>query len=476
MIGTLIKKEFQESIRSPRLLISAAVIMLLVLAAFFNGAVVYLSQVDETNKRMAAEKDRLANVYNFPLDIARTGISIHRMPDVLSILVSGVEGDAARRAKIDQYTFPTLDVSIYNTTPILALFGILDLAFIVKILLSLFAILFTYDAIAGEKESGGLRMMFANSVQRSHFVIAMFISKTIQVLLPFLVSFLLGYISISFFPGILFTGEDLTRIMLILLTFVLYIVAFSALGIAVSALTHRSVVSFLVLLTIWVLFNGIVPRLAVWTAQNIEPVPPADEVKKVYFIEYGEQQESFAEEMNRILDPYVRNPLLLITGRDQLMEQISDEYDDFSLRMQRRGQELSRDQDRKQRQQNELAISLARYTSPAAALTFATNRLSRTGVYSSDEVFREAAEGYKTTFTEYVRREIRENPELIGGGAGMSQQARDESDLYPDESTFRSESLPLSLAHALTDMTVIALYAVLFFAIGFVAFLRYDVR
>jgi ABC-type transport system involved in multi-copper enzyme maturation permease subunit len=415
-------------------------------------------------------------VYNFPLDIARTGISLHRRPDILSILISGVEGDAARRGTVNLYTFPTYDVSIYNTTPILAMFGILDLAFVVKILLSLFAILFTYDAVSGEKETGGLRMIFSNSVDRSSFILAKFITSSLQLLIPFAIPFLLGLLIISFFPAIEFGTEEMIRIGLIFLTFVLYLLTFAALGIAVSSLTQRSVVSFLLLLMLWVLFNGIVPRLSVWTAQNLEPVPPADEVKKVYFIEYGEQQEAFARQMNEILKPYLDNPLLLVTSRDRLLKKMSEEYEDFTLKMQKRGQELSREQDLKQEQQNRLAIAIARYTSPAAALTFSVNRLGRTGVYSSDRVFRNAVEGYKKTYDDYVRQQIREDPSVIQGGTGTGDLRRDESDLYPGVERFDEESLAVSSSAALVDMAVIALYGLIFFAIGFTAFLRYDVR
>ena len=48
--------------------------------------------------------------------------------------------------------------------------GFLDLEFIVLIVLSLFAILFTYDAISGEKERGTLRLSFAGPVARHTYM------------------------------------------------------------------------------------------------------------------------------------------------------------------------------------------------------------------------------------------------------------------------------------------------------------------
>lgn len=476
MLKLLIIKELKLSVSSPRLLVSAAVITILIFAAFTNGVLIHTGQVEETEKRVLAEKDRLANVYNFPLDVARSGISLHRPPDVLSMIVSGVEGDAARRGNVNYYYFPGYDVSIYNTTPILAVFGILDVVFVVKILLSLFAILFTFDSISGEKETGGLRMIFANPVRRGEFVLAKFISASVQLLFLFLIPYLFSIVAVSFVPGISFGQGELMRIGLLTLSFVLFIITYTALGIAVSALTERTVVSFLILLMLWVLFNGIVPRMSVWIAQNILPVPPADEVKKVYFIEFGEKQEQFAREINQILKPYVENPVLLFTSRDALMKRITAEHEEFTQQMEKRGQELSREQDLKQEQQNQLAISIARYSSPSAALTFATNRLGRTGVYSSYSVFKDTVEGYKTSFDVYVRQQIRDDPDLFSGSSAYSELKRDESALYPEPGRFKKEPFNVSATNAMIDISVITLYALLFFAIGFTAFLRYDVR
>jgi hypothetical protein len=46
-----------------------------------------------------------------------------------------------------------------------------DLMFIVKIVLSLFAILFTYDTIVGEKEKGTLKLALSNDVPRDRLIL-----------------------------------------------------------------------------------------------------------------------------------------------------------------------------------------------------------------------------------------------------------------------------------------------------------------
>src|ERR1051325_11113052 len=65
----------------------------------------------------------------------------------------------------------TADDSRFNEVPIFAIFRFLDLDFIFQIVLSLFAILFAYDAINGEKERGTLRLSFANPIPRHTYIL-----------------------------------------------------------------------------------------------------------------------------------------------------------------------------------------------------------------------------------------------------------------------------------------------------------------
>ena len=59
------------------------------------------------------------------------------------------------------------------------LFGVLDLAFIVKVVLSLCVLLFTYDAICGEKEQGTLRLYASYPVSRSAQALAKLAGSTV---------------------------------------------------------------------------------------------------------------------------------------------------------------------------------------------------------------------------------------------------------------------------------------------------------
>jgi ABC-type transport system involved in multi-copper enzyme maturation permease subunit len=486
MVLEIIKKELRVNLGSPKVVITYVVCAVLIVTALLTGAMSYLSLRDEAVVQAAAEKDRLRAVYNFQMDFMVNGIHLYRQPDVLSVLVTGVEGDAARRGRITNYTGSTFDVSKFNSAPILAIFGMLDLTFVVKMILSLFAILFTFDAISGEKELGTLKLNFANPVKRGTYIVGKLIGNFILLMLPFLVPLLIGLLLVEAIPGIDFGTEDWVRIALIVLAFMLYLLVFYSMGMMVSALTKRPVVSFLVLLMLWVLFISVVPRAAVLVAQTVAPVPPIDEIRKEYISEFGSTQQAFMNSVKTSVEElfeFIRGAMNKPGGmadyqrkQQEMMSAIQVAHEEFARKMQERGAQISHEQDLKQERQNQVAINLSRLTSPAAALTFAVDSLAKTGVYSANERFKDNVDDLIKGYTDYAKEMLKKRPDLLSGGQGITMEKMDVSDAYPDQSVFRQDSLGESIAASIWDLAVMALTVVIFLAVAVVAFLRYDVR
>lgn len=480
MIWEVIKKEIQAGVTSPKVVITFTVCVVLILTALYSGSFQYLSLKNEIRKQEKQEKDRLANVRNYADDYLRAGMSLYREPDLLTVLVNGIGGDSAQRGAINYYTPPDFSYSKFNNTPILAVFGMLDLEFIVKFILSLFAILFTFDAISGEKELGTLRLNFASTLKRSSFLIGKLIGNFVILFLSFVFPLLLGLLSIQFIQGIQFGWEDWVRTSLLLLAFVLYLLVFFSMGIMVSSLTRRPTVSFLVLLLLWIFFVGVVPRAAVLAAQYLEPVPPQSESTREFAAAAGEAVGGFyqtlSDERKKIIEDENFNPLIRDKKKEEaIVERVMDAHEKLSNDMQNRGQKIYNEQEKRQEEQNQLAVTLSRLTSPAAALTFTANRMSRSGVYSSDKIFKSNVEDLSRSFKGNTQKELddkeTQNKLLSGIAAGI-----DKKDTYPSRSSYSRESVTKALVATLQDYAMMALLSIIFIAVSFVAFLRYDVR
>jgi ABC-type transport system involved in multi-copper enzyme maturation permease subunit len=469
MILDVLKKELRSNLSSPKVVITYAVCAILVLGSLVSGAFSYLNLKEESELQQRTEKVRLQTIHNYFLDFYNYGINIFREPDLLSVLVTGVEGDAARRGTTTAFTFPDFNISKFNTTPILAIFGWLDLAFIVKVLLSLFAILFTFDTVSGEKELGTLKLNFTSDLKRSSFLLGKLIGNFILLIVPFAVPVILGLLVIQYIPGIEFSGEDWVRVALIMLAFVLYLLVFFSLGVMVSALTKRPTVSFLILLMIWVLVIVVIPRSAVLVAQTLQPVPPIDEMKKDYVEAYGPKYREF---QTRMIEKSKSVKSQLEAQRIMVQELAVFEQEMIKI-----GKEKMEERDKLQGQQTQLAVSISRYASPAAALTFAVNRLSKTGVESSDEVFKENVKAHQKELLAF-HRDLIEKPENINlmNPASTQTKVMDLTPALPKEGTFQKEPFNVSVANSLTDFSVLSFLSILFIAVAFVAFLRYDLR
>ena len=129
---------------------------------------------------------------------------------------------------------------------------VIDWVFIVTYLLSFIPLLFTFDALSGERERGTLRLCLANSISRLTLLMGKFLGSLITVLIAFYCAVLLNLAIISTESWTQFSGADWGRVGLIVLIASCYAGIFVAIGLIISAMTRESRLSLVVLLLIWV--------------------------------------------------------------------------------------------------------------------------------------------------------------------------------------------------------------------------------
>ena len=187
MFGRLVQKELLYHLLDFRFLVVFALCVLLSMLSVYAGGRNYARRMQEYNA--VSLKNRQA--FQGPLleggslrDLINIGYFWNRQPEVLSPVVFGLSGTLGRETLIRYRHPPTFEHSFFSTDPVHALFGVLDLAFIVKVVLSLAVLLFTFDAVCGEKEGGTLRLFASFPVARSTLALAKLIGSTTAVLVP----------------------------------------------------------------------------------------------------------------------------------------------------------------------------------------------------------------------------------------------------------------------------------------------------
>ena len=173
----------------------------------------------------------------------------------------------------------TIDTSnLQEKNKLFVLFSPPDFLFVVKLVLSLLTILFTFSAIAGEREQGTLQLMLSNSVSRGQVLLGKFLGGYLSIALPFSVAALIALLLLARASLIAFEGENWLRILLILITALGYIVLFFFIGLSISALTQRAATAALMSLAIWVILTLVVPNVGWLVAKQVVRVPSQQQI------------------------------------------------------------------------------------------------------------------------------------------------------------------------------------------------------
>ena len=274
MFARLVQKELLHHVLDFRFIAVLVTSLLLSVLSIYVGVWNYLQQLEEYNTSMEWNQGwpkRLIENNNIN-SLNYWGYRWDRRPEVLSPIVYGLSGKLGQAVNIQHKNVSQFEDSFFSKDPIHFLFGTLDFGYIVKVVLSLCALLLTYDAVCGEKEAGTLRLYNSYPVSKSSIALSKLFGSSIAVLIPFILSFLLASVVVAIFPEMGLRGEDWGRIAVLMIVVSLYLMVFVAFGLWVSAFTHKRLTSFLILLGLWTIWVFIVPNLAVGAARALNPV------------------------------------------------------------------------------------------------------------------------------------------------------------------------------------------------------------
>ncbi len=487
MLRTLITKELKAIVLSPKFAATFLICSLLILLSVYIGIQEYQNAVRQydTAKQLASQSAREAASYR------SLSYRTYREPDPLQIFVAGLNYDIGRFSGINQNDMVKLRNSAYSDDPIFAVFRFIDFAFIVQIVLSLLAILFTYDAISGEREDGTLKLVLANAVPRGQYILAKCIGSWLGLVVPLLIPILLGVLLVMVF-AVPFSAAHWAKLAALIFSSLLLFTFFIAFGVLMSALSKRSSVSFLLALVAWIVLVLIVPRAGVIAAAQLQPTPTVAEIEGQIATYSQDRWQAFYKEQDKVWEERNRNR----GGGSENPHEIDDETmwkyieeDDArrkAVQVELDEYEIERREDlgRSRNAQERLAYTLSRF-SPASAYQLAAMNLAGTDV-SLKSRNEDAMAAYRADFVKFVD----EKQKAAGNTGAFVIQFDSQSglkiggpnkDAQVDITQMPSYSQPrhplsAALGGAVVDMALLALYALAAFAGAFVAFLRYDVR
>lgn len=356
--------------------------------------------------------------------------------------------------------YPSSDRNLKNIMP---RYLKTDWAFIIGLLVSFAGILFTFDAISGERERGTLRLVLACSVSRSSVILGKFIGAFISVMLPLAMAILLNLLIINISGAAQLSTAHWGRIGMIALISAIYVAIFICLGIFISSRFSRSSTSLLTLLLIWVIFVVLMPSILGSISSGLKKVPSKDEISR--------RKQSINEDLWKRYEsrglfkiaPSRENPDMgaltlwaeCLNEERQTYEKIEDENLNAQLA------------------QIQLARQITRI-SPTAIYRYALESMSDTG-FQRHHKFIASVRAYRDRFWEYIKSEDQKDRSslhvyFVREGISDKQASFDNAPRF-------TESLTLAgaLQDALLDIAILTLFAVLFFMAAYISFIKASV-
>ena len=477
MIKSIIIKEFFDNILNLRFVVGFILCIIITLSSVIILSHDYQKEMKDHSLRVSLQ-DEFLNNYAHTNRIGGMIIP-QKPPEQFRPLVIGIPRDA--------------DLGSFDDNPLPLLFPPLDLIFIVTIIMSLLAILFSYDAIAGEREKGTLKLIISNSISRANLLLGKWIGGTLSLLIPFIFSLLISAIYITVNPNINWDGSAWATFFLFLLASIIFIAAFYLLGLLISSFSKHASTSILTSLFLWVIFILVIPNLSPYIAAQLYRIPSVNKIEKELNRIQGIERDKLGRKLSKeVAEKYEKQYGQMFTelqtmNRDAIRQRTETNhefkamYQAYTNEGNRAWQEANRIQGEKANKiwreldnKSDIQTFIAKHIacfSPYANYVYLATDLTGTGLRSLHYFSRISSEYYGTmnSYLQTKEEQARQKDPTFGNDSFLDVSDR-------PRFSYKEELLVGRLSAGLPYWGFLLFFNVLFFVMAFVMFLRYDVR
>ena len=484
MLKILIKKEITAAIFDLRFVIAALLCIVLI------PLEMYVSRKDYEHRLSAYQIKHQEYRQRHGKGVEpNTEAQAFRPPSVMSIFASGVDPfmpDKITTARSG--LFRTTKESIIDN-PSSLLFGKADFIFSVVFIVSLAALIFTFNSFSGEREMGTLRLVIANSVPRSRILLAKVTGNYVALSIPFIISIFVALLALDASPDVSIISSSVwTSLLVIMGVTFLFMLCMVSLGLCISAFTRNSMDSIVLAFFVWAMLAICIPKVSPMVADVLYPVEGANvfDTNKRLVAEdidnelVGEREalrkKCFEEIGAPESDMYTSHP------RTELGQKATAKYEQefapvaeqYQKRLAAAIRRLEQDYRRRMNVRSSIAMNLSRI-SPVSSYTYIVSELSGTGV-TEPENFGRNAQRYQDQVKQAIYDKIIVKRYGIGSERYEYPNEFDPREALIPEMTYTYPTLAQALQAGRLDIILLGLFTVLFFSLAFMKLNRYDVR
>ena len=470
MLTTLIQKEMMHHILSVRFVALLVMCLLLVpLTLHINYRNYLQNQVNyqESLKLSTAESEEK------PPDAPDPDTEVSKLflePTPLSVFAKGLEESLPSYLGMTRNGVKQGSMSL-GEAPLSSALGNLDFLFVVSTVFSLLALLFTFDAVAGEREAGTLRITLSNALPRDLFLWSKLIGGYIVFVVPFLVAFLLGLLLLVSQGFPLGESDIFLRVLSLTLVSLLYIGVFFAIGTVISTYLDNSKTALIVAFTVWVLAVLIAPRAGFLAAKLITPTRAIQSV----YMEKTAIRNNLSGEKEQVVVGKIIETLGTSINFNKDMEKIKEIRAPIDAEYQQKFQEqvnkVERAYQREKKRQESIGETLSRIT-PTSSLIYLTMNLAETGKIKRNTYFQMGNRYYNQLEAAYFS-EIADD-QFATMARFTSSKPPEPKKLAPPPEMVET-SLSDTLRHSVIDLLLLCFLAVVLITVAFLKFFSLDI-
>ena len=333
----------------------------------------------------------------------------------------------------------------------------------IGIFMSFFVILFTFDAVAGERAQGTLSLMMSNHISRGQMLLAKYLGAFLTLMAPLAIGILMNLLIIYLSGNIPFDLADWLNILGMVGLFALHISIFIFLGLFFSSRVSNAITSLAWLLLTWVCLAFIFPSLIGLFVGTLDPIPSIEVISSRKRAQLANIDDEFRpmellDETKLSEAPSPDNPsatrrwATYFRRRYEIKTRIADEHVDKQLRQVRLARELTQ-------------------ISPIVCFQYAMEGLAGTGITRYMDFVKQVRR-YRQTFIDFIKTEDESDPDslhIYPVREGLSQKPVDPNAIprFEERISYQSVIFPVGM---------LILFNVLLFTVAQLSFLKCDLK
>ena len=458
------KREIYNNLNSLRFALTTVLLLALMVTNAVRHIREHPKRVQKYHDAVTESVNRLTSHADSSLyTLAQKGPGdLYKKPSALHFCAEGgetllpdrINGGALGSSRFWSLRYPDANINMMNVGPDVSQ---VDWAFIIGYVLSLIALIFTFDAISSEREHGTLRLMLANAIPRQTVLIGKFLGALISITIPFMLAVLVNLLMLSTASAVYLNTQAWGRLGIILFIALLYTCLFLALGLLVSARVQRSAVSLVILLLTWVTVVVFMPSTLAALARDFSSAMSRDE----YWERYGQSDHKFRRENHvwaraeGLDDRTLRKRGEFFTTMAANNEHLHEGFLTFKITQVQRARAITS-------------------ISPAVLLQHLLEAFAGTGLERHQQ-FIENVQRYAREYREFVVDMDRGDPEsrhIMGVREGMSQKPVNPEAVPRFEDT---RNIGKDFNTAATKLLLLTLFVIVLLAGAYLAFVRVEI-